>query len=98
LIKNECTRIHLLDHLLSGKLATVSTPFDRDKAYTLANIKEHEALLRAVEKQDAVAARAAMEAHLQPVVDGSILALEHEASHQQAAFRKLQIIDRAVRS
>lgn len=95
LIKGECTRIHLLDHLLSGKLLS-ATP--QSFEWTEDTIAEHEAILRAIEQRDVAATRAAMERHLQPVVNRCIAALDHEASYRNATLSRIQMIDTAVRS
>ncbi|MGH7959681.1 MAG: GntR family transcriptional regulator [Opitutaceae bacterium] len=98
LIKNECTRIHLLDHLLSSKFIRSAVPAERAKDDTATMMREHEAILQAVEKQDAAAARTAMERHLQPVVDSSIAALRHEANYHQTVLRKIQMIESTVQA
>lgn len=97
LMKAECTRIHLLDHLLSGKFMHTATPLD-GRQDAAANVREHEALLRAVERRDVAGARLAMERHLKPVVDRSIQALKHEVSYKRANLRKIQLMENTVRA
>jgi DNA-binding GntR family transcriptional regulator len=95
LIKNECTRIHLLDHVLSGKLLHSVAQSPNWITHVLA---EHQALVDAIERGDIAGARVAMENHLQPVVDRCIAAMEHEASFREASFHRIQLFDTAVRS
>ncbi len=93
LIRAECTRIHLLDHLLSGKLLERYAYYESGSQPLAPEIAEHEAILKAVEKKDAATARAAMERHLQPVVDRSIAALKRDQNYQQSTLRRIEMIE-----
>lgn len=98
LIKNECTRIHLLDQVLSGKLVfdSLSDFYNwKDRLDQVANtVKEHHRMLDAIERGDAAAARAAMEEHLLPKVRRCIEAAKHDARRRQRISNNLKLIDR----
>ena len=93
LIKAECTRIHLLDHLLSGKLMERNAHYEPGTLPVARDFAEHEAILKAVEQKDAAAARTAMERHLQPVVDRSIAALKRDQEYHQSTLRRIEMIE-----
>ncbi len=98
LIRAECTRIHLLDHLLSGKVMERTAYYEPSVKSLAPEIAEHEAILKAVEQKDAAAARAAMERHLQPVVDRSIAALKRDQNYQQSNLRRIEMIEEVTMS
>lgn len=97
LIKSECTRIHLLKQLLSGKMIERNTDYGPGGEHMHTEIAEHEAILNAVEKRDVAGAKLAMERHLKPVVDKSIAALKQQNKQQASALRQIKMIEEVVR-
>lgn len=97
LIKTECTRIHLLKQLLSGKVIDRNPDYGPEGELMNIEIAEHEAILEAVEKQDVAGAKLAMERHLQPVVDRSIAALKQEKNYRESTLRQIKMIEEVAR-
>lgn len=77
-MKAEILRLHLINRVVSGPTPGESNPhLDRLRREERRRsvLKEHEVIYRAVEQSDAAAARAAMEQHLQSVIDVLLLAM-----------------------
>ena len=78
LMKSEILRLHLINRVVSGPTPGESNPqldrARRDERRQLV-LAEHEAIYRAVEQSDAPAAKAAMERHLQGIIDLNLVAM-----------------------
>ena len=75
LIRSEILRLHLINRVVSG-LKTVASGVSQVRAVRHAHVRrvlaEHEAIFEAIKRQDAAAARNAMERSLQDVIDQAI--------------------------
>ena len=78
LMKSEILRLHLIHRVVSGPTPGGSNPqldrAQRDERRRLV-LAEHEAIFHAVEQSDPTAAKAAMEQHLQGIIDGNLVAM-----------------------
>ena len=74
LLKKEVLRLHIVSRVVSGLNPGNDTTFlsSQKGAHRLEVQKQHEEIYRGIEKGDPVAAKAAMERHIQDIIDSNI--------------------------
>jgi DNA-binding GntR family transcriptional regulator len=88
-MKREILRLHLISRVMAGPGRAERRPAPADKAARFAPYRHllarHEKIFAAIENSDGPAARAAMEAHIQDVIDQS---LQHLARSESSFIAK----------
>jgi len=74
LLKKEVLRLHIITRVVSGLSPGRDRAVEQSakSAHRIEVQKDHETIFRAIERQDAVAAKAAMERHIQTIIDNNI--------------------------
>ena len=85
MIKDEILRLHAIDRVVSGVTPIYvagSSILEEERVNIARTIKEHAEIYAAIQAKNAEAARAAMQAHIQDVIDHTILRMgAKETSH-----------------
>ena len=75
LIKSEILRLHIIDRVVSG-IAPIymenRSALEDERQSAIRTVKEHTDILTAIERRNAAAAKAAMQVHIQDVIDHAI--------------------------
>jgi DNA-binding GntR family transcriptional regulator len=89
LLKKEVLRLHIVSRVVSGLSPASDTTAAKaqQSAHRLNVQKQHEEIFRGIEKGDPAAAKAAMERHIQDIIDGSIRSMTR--AEQVSRARKL---------
>ncbi len=96
LLKKEVLRLHIITRVVSGPSPGRDKTFDKEarSVHRLEVQRDHESIYQAIERQDVVTAKTAMERHIQDIIDNNIrsmarseqIALSRELSEEELSY------------
>lgn len=96
LLKKEVLRLHIITRVVSGPSPGRDKTFDKEarSVHRLEVQRDHESIYQAIERQDVVTAKTAMERHIQDIIDNNIrsmaraeqMALSRELSEEELSY------------